>query len=150
MNISLMIVSHFWLHIFHKLSILINSLISGSHINFICSHLISILFSDYLCFWNWLLISRWGYSNRNGYSLVVLSFILFTFLVWIKMNMYVVCIIVFIILIVSIMIWPASSWKISSWIVIRVSIRHHWRSRININNVITSTNINSTMMSIFG
>ena len=150
MNVSLMIVSHFWLHISHKLSIFINSLISGSHINFICSHLIAIFLSDHLCFWNWLLISRWWDPNRNGYFLVHLFFILFTFLVWIKMYVNVIWIIIIIIFIVSIMVWATSAWEIAPRVVIRVSVRHHWRSRININNIITSTNINSAVMSIFG
>ena len=119
MNVSLMIVSYFWLHIPHILSILINSLISGSHINFICSHLISILFSDNLSFGNWLLISWWRNSNWYWYPLIMLSFILFTFLVWVKMKMYIVWIIVFIIFIVTIIVWSSSSaWEITSWVII--------------------------------
>ena len=150
MNVSLVIVSHFWLHVPHILSILINSFICRSHINFICFHLIFILFSNNLSFGNWLLISWWTYSNWNGYFLVHLFFILFTFLVWVKMYVNVIWIIIIIIFIVSIMVWAASAWKIASRVVIRVSVWHHWRSRININNIITSTNINSAVMSIFG
>ena len=148
MNIGLMIVSNFRLHISHILSVLINTLISRSHINFISSHLVTIFLSNHLCFWYWLLISCWTYSNWNWYPLIMLSFILFTFLIRVKMYMNVVWVIIIIIFIVSIVIWSTASWKTTSWIVIRVSIRHHWRSTININNVITSTNINSTMMTI--
>lgn len=150
MNIGLMIVSNFRLHIPHILSIFINTLIGRSHINLIFSHLIGVLPSNDLCFRNWLLISRRGDPNWNWYVLIVLSFILFTFFIWVKMNMYIVWIVVFIIFIVSIMIWPTASWKISSWVVIRVSIRHHRRACVNINNIIRCTNINSVMMSIFG
>ena len=150
MNICLMIMSNFWLHISHILSILINTLIGRSHINFICLHLISILFSDNLSFGNWLLISWWWNSNWNWYFLIVLPFILFTFFIWIKMYMNVVWIIIIIIFILSVVIWTTSTWETTCWIVIWEFIRHHRRARVNINNVITSANINSTMMTILG
>ena len=119
MYIGLVIMSDFWLHIPYILSIFINSLISGSHINFICSHLISILLSDYLRLGYGLLISWWWNSNWYWNSLVMLFFILFTFLVWVKMKMYIVWIIVFIIFIVTIIVWSSSSaWEITSWVII--------------------------------
>ena len=149
--ISLMIMFYFLLSILHILSILINTLITTSHINSVSSHLILIITAYNLWFWYWLLIHWRTNNDRYWYFLITLCFILFSFFKGVIVKMYIIRIHFIVVFIVSIIIWTiiwVIIWESAIWVIIWQLIRHHWFSVVNINNIIICSYIYSVMVCI--